>query len=123
MSWIQVDLIKDNGHLYFIKYLDTTDGSASPDSRAQAAFVLAVICDNHQRGAIACAREELPAVCLRHLMACSVGRLRSRGWTLLAKWLALCLGKLCEDQAGVNTSASCSHSCSPASYINENQKG
>lgn len=45
----QVDLIKDSGHIYFIRYLDSSDGGVELASRAQAAFVLAVICDNHPK--------------------------------------------------------------------------
>ena len=45
----QVDLVKDNGHTYFIKYLDSVDGGVDLHSRAQAAFVLAAICDNHPK--------------------------------------------------------------------------
>ena len=45
----QVDLVKDAGHLYFIKYLDTIDGQINLYSRAQAAFVLSVVCDSHPK--------------------------------------------------------------------------
>ena len=49
---MQADLVKDNGHTYFIKYLDSApvaDGAADLNSRAQAAFVLAAVCDSHPR--------------------------------------------------------------------------
>lgn len=47
---VQADLVKDNGHSYFIKYLDSAvvvEGAADLNSRAQAAFVLAAVCDSH----------------------------------------------------------------------------
>lgn len=63
-SWLQVDLVKDNGHLYFIKFLDSSDPAITPSSRAMAAFVLAVICDNHSKGQMLCANSGLLGVCL-----------------------------------------------------------
>ncbi|KAK9096301.1 hypothetical protein Sjap_021798 [Stephania japonica] len=39
----QVDLVKDAGHIYFIRFLDRID--AYPEHCAMAAFVLAVIVD------------------------------------------------------------------------------
>ncbi|OIW07427.1 hypothetical protein TanjilG_19268 [Lupinus angustifolius] len=48
----QVDLVKDGGHIYFIKFLDSME--AYPEQRAMAAFVLAVIVDGHRRGQEAC---------------------------------------------------------------------
>ncbi len=56
---VQVDLVKDNGHLYFIKHLDSHDPALTPESRAQAAFVLSVICDGHPRGQTLCAQADL----------------------------------------------------------------
>ena len=44
----QLDLVKDGGHAYFIRFLDSLD--AYPEQRAMAAFVLAVIVDGHRRG-------------------------------------------------------------------------
>ena len=40
----QADLIKDNGHHYFIKFLEAPDAGTTAETRAQAAFVLATIC-------------------------------------------------------------------------------
>ncbi len=37
------------GHVYFIRYLDSADGHIDLYSRAQAAFVLSVICDGYPR--------------------------------------------------------------------------
>jgi len=49
---MQADLVKDSGHSYFIKYLDASvavEGAADLNSRAQAAFVLAAVCDAHPK--------------------------------------------------------------------------
>ncbi|KAK8931372.1 Regulatory-associated protein of TOR 2 [Platanthera zijinensis] len=62
---ILVDLVKDGGHSYFIKFLDSMD--AYPEERAMAAFVLAVIVDGHKRGKEACIQPNLIHVCLKHL--------------------------------------------------------
>ncbi|KAJ6765448.1 hypothetical protein OIU79_021612 [Salix purpurea] len=48
----QVDLVKDGGHTYFIRFLDSLE--TYPEQRAMAAFVLAVIVDGHRRGQEAC---------------------------------------------------------------------
>ncbi|RVW40999.1 Regulatory-associated protein of TOR 1 [Vitis vinifera] len=50
----KVDLVKDGGHIYFIRFLDSVE--AYPEQRAMAAFVLAVIVDGHKRGQEACIR-------------------------------------------------------------------
>ncbi len=51
--------MKDGGHHYFISSLDVNEPGMSPDSRAQAAFVLAVICDGHKRGRLVCGEQGL----------------------------------------------------------------
>jgi regulator-associated protein of mTOR len=56
---LQADLVKDGGHHYFISSLDVAEPGMSADSRAQAAFVLAVICDGHRRGRLVCAEQGL----------------------------------------------------------------
>ncbi|ONK77089.1 uncharacterized protein A4U43_C02F2990 [Asparagus officinalis] len=68
----KVDLVKDGGHVYFIKFLDSMD--AYPEQRAMAAFVLAVIVDGHRRGQEACTKESLIHVCLRHLQLATLAR-------------------------------------------------
>lgn len=40
----QVDLVKDEGHLYFIRFLSDPEEGTTAQTRAQAAFVLATIC-------------------------------------------------------------------------------
>ncbi|XP_008799843.2 regulatory-associated protein of TOR 1-like isoform X2 [Phoenix dactylifera] len=89
----QVDLVKDGGHAYFIKFLDSMD--AYPEQRAMAAFVLAVIVDGHRRGQEACIHVNLIHVCLRHVQLASAPDAQTE--PLLLQWLCLCLGKLWED--------------------------
>ncbi|OVA17236.1 WD40 repeat [Macleaya cordata] len=89
----QVDLVKDGGHEYFIKFLDSMD--AYPEQRAMAAFVLAVIVDGHRRGQEACKKADLIHVCLKHLQP--VNPQDAQTEPLFPQWLCLCLGKLWED--------------------------
>ncbi|XP_077216977.1 regulatory-associated protein of TOR 1-like [Tasmannia lanceolata] len=89
----QVDLVKDAGHIYFIKFLDSMDAYA--EHRAMAAFVLAVILDGHRRGQEACVQAGLTHMCLRHLQLANPHDPISD--PLLLQWLCLCLGKLWED--------------------------
>ncbi|XP_028556354.1 regulatory-associated protein of TOR 1 isoform X2 [Dendrobium catenatum] len=89
----QVDLVKDGGHTYFIKFLDSMD--AFPEQRAMAAFVLAVIVDGHKRGQEACIQANLINVCLKHLQLAIPNEAQTE--PLLLQWLCLCLGKFWED--------------------------
>ncbi|KAG2485410.1 hypothetical protein HYH03_015896 [Edaphochlamys debaryana] len=95
----QADLVKDSGHLYFIRYLDSVDGHIDLYSRAQAAFVLSVICDGHPKGQALCAGSQLLAVLLRWLRSLAPVSITygPPGHPLLLRWLFLCIGKLCED--------------------------
>ncbi|BBN00072.1 regulatory associated protein of mTOR [Marchantia polymorpha subsp. ruderalis] len=86
----QVDLVKDGGHQYFIKFLDSDDVCA--EQRAMAAFVLAVIADGHPRGQSACIQAGLINICLVHIQ--TVPGAESQPEPLLLQWLCLCLGKL-----------------------------
>ncbi|XP_019413125.1 PREDICTED: regulatory-associated protein of TOR 1-like isoform X2 [Lupinus angustifolius] len=95
----QVDLVKDGGHIYFIKFLDSME--AYPEQRAMAAFVLAVIVDGHRRGQEACIEAGLIHVCLKHLQSSSP--IDSQTEPLFLQWLCLCLGKLCEDFSEAQT--------------------
>lgn len=89
----QVDLVKDGGHCYFIRYLDSPN--VLPEQRAMAAFVLTVIVDGHPRGQQACIQANLIGICLSHLQqASNVTERHSE--PLLLQWLCLCLGKLWE---------------------------
>ncbi|CAI5465827.1 unnamed protein product [Closterium sp. Yama58-4] len=64
----QVDLVRDGGHMYFIKCLETHEPYSSDPreratvafQRAMAAFVLALICDGHPKGHQACLQTMLP---------------------------------------------------------------
>ncbi|BAT83949.1 regulatory-associated protein of TOR 1 [Vigna umbellata] len=95
----QVDLVKDGGHIYFIKFLDSME--AYPEQRAMAAFVLAVIVDGHRRGQEACMEAGLIHVCLKHLQSsCPID---SQTEPLFLQWLCLCLGKLWEDFSEAQT--------------------
>ncbi|PKA50577.1 Regulatory-associated protein of TOR 1 [Apostasia shenzhenica] len=89
----KVDLVKDGGHSYFIKFLDSMDAYA--EQRAMAAFILAVIVDGHRRGQEACIQANLIHVCLRHLQLANPHEFQTE--PLLLQWLCLCLGKLWED--------------------------
>ncbi|KAK9102641.1 hypothetical protein Sjap_019895 [Stephania japonica] len=89
----QVDLVKDAGHIYCIRFLDSID--AYPEHRAMAAFVLAVIVDGHRRGQEACMNADLVHVCLKHIQLANPHDSQSE--PLLLQWLCLCLGKLWED--------------------------
>ena len=89
----QVDLVKDGGHTYFIRFLDTLE--AYPEQRAMAAFVLAVIVDGHRRGQEACIEANLIHVCLKYLR--NKTPIDGQTEPLFLQWLCLCLGKLWED--------------------------
>ena len=76
---------------------------------AQAAFVLAVICDGHPRGQLLCAQSGLLGTLLRLLASPAYSPLhgmRELGSDsgLLVKWLCLCLGNLCQDMPEVSSS-------------------
>ncbi|KAG7553698.1 WD40 repeat [Arabidopsis suecica] len=89
----QVDLVKDRGHIYFIRFLDSSD--AFPEQRAMAAFVLAVIVDGYKQGQESCLEANLIGVCLGHLEATQPCDPPPE--PLFLQWLCLCLGKLWED--------------------------
>ncbi|KAI4374210.1 hypothetical protein MLD38_012227 [Melastoma candidum] len=89
----QVDLVKDGGHAYFIRFLDNPE--AYPEQRAMAAFVLAVIVDGHRRGQEACVEAGLIHVCLRLLQISNPHDVPTE--PLFLQWLSLCLGKVWED--------------------------
>ena len=92
----QVDLVKDSGHTYFIRFLDAPNIPA--EERAMAAFVLASVCDNHPKGQSVCLKVVLSMLCSRISRERAILEVRERATSpLLAKWLCLCLAKLCED--------------------------
>ncbi|PSS32732.1 Regulatory-associated protein of TOR like [Actinidia chinensis var. chinensis] len=95
----QVDLVKDRGHTYFIRFLDGVE--AYPEQRAMAAFVLAVIVDGHRQGQEACIEAGLLHVCLKHLHSSTPNDAQTE--PLFLQWLCLCLGKVWEDCAEAQT--------------------
>lgn len=100
------DLVKDNGHIYFINYLNLQEDRPSR-SCAQACFVLTVVCESHPRGQALCAQANMLSTLLRLLSTPGNTPLQgqvnfaSRDTGLLVKWLCLCLGKLCQNMAEV----------------------
>ena len=104
------DLVKDNGHLYFINYLNIQE-ERPKSACAQAAFVLSVICDGHPRGQLLCTQAGLLSTLLRLLAAPGNTPLQGqRGFPspdagLLVKWLCICLGKLTQDMPEVQSLA------------------
>jgi hypothetical protein len=69
----QVDLVKDGGHLYFITYLNAGEGGIELSSRAQAAFVLAAICDHHPKVLYAEQHVPVGSLCALHT-SCGIGQ-------------------------------------------------
>ena len=61
---LQQDLVKDNGHTYFVNYLALREERPAR-SCAQACFVLAIICDSHPRGCPLCHQANLLKVLLQ----------------------------------------------------------
>ncbi|GMP35562.1 hypothetical protein CsSME_00007947 [Camellia sinensis var. sinensis] len=90
LAFDKVDLVKDGGHFYFIKFLDSID--ACPKQRAMTTFVLTVIVDGHRQGHEAYVNTDIIHLCLRYLQSNDV-----QTEPLLLQWLCLCLEKLCED--------------------------
>ncbi len=111
MAWdanaqVRGDLVKDGGHVYFIRHLESADAGVGPESRAQAAFVLAAVCDGHRKGQLLCAQAGLLQACAAQLPAALAAgdeaaaagdAAGARGLALLVRWLLLCVGKMCED--------------------------
>lgn len=95
MQLCQVDLVKDDGHKYFLQFLESSDIDA--EQRAMAAFVLAVIVDGHPGGQEAClyAKPGMIGICLSHIQYYTNGSER-QSEPLVLQWLCLCLGKLWE---------------------------
>nr|ALE20568.1 Raptor [Leptinotarsa decemlineata] len=79
----QSDLVRDNGHLYFLTILQDT--SLSSECRTHAAFVLKCIVNNFRDGQEAARQGSLVSVCLEQLNDPS---------PQLRQWVAISLGKL-----------------------------
>lgn len=110
----QVDLVKDDGHSYFVSHLasslqtsrgsgdghgaslygsstpapPTPHGPISSQQKVMAAFVLSVICNNYQPGQRGCLAQYLHKICC--------GLLGDRD-DEVRKWMCLCLAKLWEN--------------------------
>lgn len=92
-----MDLVKDGGHEYFIKFLKSSAENIYPEQQAMAAFVLAVIVDEHPAGQVPCIQAGLVGICLMRIQAAgasSSGGAEGHAEPLLLQWLCLCLGKL-----------------------------
>nr|CCA15283.1 predicted protein putative [Albugo laibachii Nc14] len=95
----QADIIKDNGHSYFISHLveglEPAAGSQqlclnsnlSSEQKAIAAFILSLVCNNFPQGQQRCLTQGLHRIAAA-LLADSDPEVR--------KWSCLCLAKLCE---------------------------
>lgn len=79
----QSDLVKDNGHKYFLSVL--ADPYMPAEHRTMAAFVLSVIVNDFAPGQEACVQGNLIAICLEQLQD---------PHPLLRQWLAICLGRV-----------------------------
>jgi len=88
----QVDLVKDDGYTYFIRFLRSSN--VPVEERAMAAFILAVICDDHKKGQAVCMSSGLMETCLENIREAALPDI---GSPFFLRWLCLCLGKLWED--------------------------
>uniref|UniRef100_A0A8D0B938 Regulatory associated protein of MTOR complex 1 n=1 Tax=Salvator merianae TaxID=96440 RepID=A0A8D0B938_SALMN len=79
----QADLVKDNGHKYFLSVL--ADPYMPAEHRTMTAFILAVIVNNYNTGQEACLQGNLIAICLEQLNDLH---------PLLRQWVAICLGRI-----------------------------
>lgn len=88
----QADLVKDDGHTYFIRFLQ--NANVPVEERAMAAFILAVISDGHEKGQSVCLASGLMDICLSNIQEAAQPDV---GSPFFLRWLCLCLGKLWED--------------------------
>ncbi|XP_037665950.1 regulatory-associated protein of mTOR [Choloepus didactylus] len=82
-SSCQADLVKDNGHKYFLSVL--ADPYMPAEHRTMTAFILAVIVNSYSTGQEACLQGNLIAICLEQL---------NDPHPLLRQWVAICLGRI-----------------------------
>uniref|UniRef100_A0A8C5C364 Regulatory associated protein of MTOR complex 1 n=1 Tax=Gadus morhua TaxID=8049 RepID=A0A8C5C364_GADMO len=82
-SSCQADLVKDNGHKYFLSVL--ADSYMPAEHRTMAVFILAIIVNSYTTGQEACLQGNLIANCLEQL---------SDPHPLLRQWVAICLGRI-----------------------------
>lgn len=107
----QVDLVKDDGHSYFISHLAASlqnhgaghvpyghggghhhgqppPNVIPPDQKVMSAFILSVICDNCPQGQRACLSQYLHKICSNMLVDANED---------VRMWVCLCLAKLWEN--------------------------
>ncbi|EGC38984.1 hypothetical protein DICPUDRAFT_148338 [Dictyostelium purpureum] len=82
----QLDLVKENGHAYFISVLSSP--SIPADQRTMSAFVLSTICNNCRPGQNACLIGNLLPICLSQL---------SDPDPMVRRWMILCMAKMWEN--------------------------
>lgn len=86
----QLDLVKENGHIYFISIL--SNSKIPVLQRTQAAFILSAICNGCRPGQSSCLSARLIQVCLAQL-----SEIQPEAEPLLCKWIIFCLAKLWEN--------------------------
>ncbi|XP_030760068.1 regulatory-associated protein of mTOR isoform X2 [Sitophilus oryzae] len=79
----QADLIREQGHKYFLSIL--VDPAMSSETRTQATFVLSCLVSNNRDGQEAALQGSLVSVCLEQLGDRNPN---------LRRWVAICLGRL-----------------------------
>ncbi|XP_071450687.1 regulatory-associated protein of mTOR-like [Hetaerina americana] len=82
-STCQADLVRENGHKYFLSVLQ--DPTILGEHRTLAAFVLASMVHGYPAGQAAALQGSLVSICLEQLQDNNA---------LLRQWLAVCLGRL-----------------------------
>lgn len=86
----QLDLVKENGHIYFISIL--SNSKIPVLQRTQAAFILSAICNGCRPGQSSCVTARLIQICLAQL-----SEIQPESEPLLCKWIIFCLAKLWEN--------------------------
>ncbi|XP_049849534.1 protein raptor homolog isoform X2 [Schistocerca gregaria] len=81
----QVDLAKEDGHIYFLKVLENP--KSPPAQRVQSEFILSVICNQNRLGQSLCLNSNLMQLCLNQL---------SHEDPEVRKWAVFCLSKFWE---------------------------
>eukprot|EP00210_Caulerpa_lentillifera_P002133 g2047.t1 len=91
----QIELCKDSGHQYFIRYLESDRNDSV--LRMKSAAVLAFACHQNPQAQEMCLRMNLLSTCVRLLQEDSSNDddQRKEMW----KWICLCLGKLIDGHA------------------------
>jgi regulator-associated protein of mTOR len=90
----QLDLVKDNGHNYFINVLASP--TVPPEQRTQAAFVLCCVMNHCRPGQQACLSSNLLSVALSQINDSNAQ---------LRRWCVFCLGRLWEQHEDAKRAA------------------